>query len=173
MKPTAAPDAPADPGVTPAWSGPGLSPLTEHDLPQVMAIEMPSYSHPWSERNFRDSIQSGYWCTKLQIGPQLLAYMIVMQGVDEAHLLNITTAAPLRGQGIGRWLLQCLCNWARLNNLHWVWLEVRASNLAAQSLYHRFGFEQVGRRANYYPAGAAAGLAASREDALVMSYRLD
>lgn len=150
-----------------------MSAMTQEQLPEVLAIEMPSYSHPWSERNFSDSIQSGYWCPVLRMQGGLIAYMVVMQGVDEAHLLNITTHPAHRGQGVGRWMLERLCQWARLKNLTWVWLEVRASNLAAQSLYRQFGFAQVGRRANYYPATPMAGQPSAREDALVMSYRLD
>jgi ribosomal-protein-alanine N-acetyltransferase len=31
-----------------------------------------------------------------------------------------------------------------------VWLDVRASNVAARALYERFGFQEVGRRRGYY-----------------------
>jgi [ribosomal protein S18]-alanine N-acetyltransferase len=147
--------------------------MSPSDMPSILAIEMQSYSHPWSERNFSDSIQSGYWCPVLKLQEQFLAYMVVMQGVDEAHLLNITTHPARRGLGIGRWMLSRLCEWSRLKDLAWVWLEVRASNLSAQALYREFGFVQVGRRANYYPATPSTGSPGSREDALVMSYRLN
>jgi ribosomal-protein-alanine N-acetyltransferase len=143
------------------------------DLPEVMGVEALSYTHPWSERNFADSIDSGYWCPVLRQQGRLVAYMVVMQGVDEAHLLNITTHPAQRERGIARYMLENLCLWARLKNLTWIWLEVRASNRAAQSLYKQFGFAQVGRRANYYPASPAETGGAFREDALVMSYRLE
>jgi ribosomal-protein-alanine N-acetyltransferase len=45
-----------------------------------------------------------------------------------------------------------------------LYLEVRISNDPARALYERFGFRQVGRRADYYDA--------PREDALVMMKRL-
>ena len=45
-------------------------------------------------------------------------------------------------------------------------LEVRASNHTASRLYERFGFNEIGRRPNYYPA------VGGREDALVMAYSL-
>jgi ribosomal-protein-alanine N-acetyltransferase len=43
-------------------------------------------------------------------------------------------------------------------------LEVRAGNVAAQSLYRRFGFEVVGRRRQYYRDPV--------EDALLMNATL-
>ena len=45
-------------------------------------------------------------------------------------------------------------------------LEVRASNQSAYRLYERFGFNEVGRRRDYYPA------VGGREDALVMACTL-
>jgi ribosomal-protein-alanine N-acetyltransferase len=45
-------------------------------------------------------------------------------------------------------------------------LEVRASNLAAYRLYERYGFNEIGRRRDYYPAPGG------REDALVMACTL-
>ena len=42
-------------------------------------------------------------------------------------------------------------------------LEVRASNQSAYRLYERFGFNEIGRRRDYYPA------VGGREDALVMA----
>jgi len=46
-----------------------------------------------------------------------------------------------------------------------IFLEVRASNLAAIRLYESEGFANVARRERYYPAGRVSGV---REDALVM-----
>ncbi|MCG9958445.1 ribosomal-protein-alanine N-acetyltransferase, partial [Pseudomonas aeruginosa] len=45
-------------------------------------------------------------------------------------------------------------------------LEVRASNQAAYRLYERYGFNEIGRRRDYYPA------VGGREDALVMACTL-
>ena len=47
-----------------------------------------------------------------------------------------------------------------------VFLEVRPSNPAAIALYHREGFNEIGRRPRYYPAKDG------REDAIVMAKEL-
>jgi [ribosomal protein S18]-alanine N-acetyltransferase len=147
-----------------------VCPMGTADLPRVMAIEMCSYSHPWTVGNFTDSLNSGYWCRTLLADAELLGYVVAMQGVGEAHLLNLTIAPGHRQRGHARQLLDALASWARSTQLPSVWLEVRASNEVAQTLYKNYGFSPVGRRANYYPGGPAAGLPLAREDAIVMSY---
>ena len=64
-------------------------------------------------------------------------------------------------------MLDALVLWSRGQGAQWLWLEVRAGNDPARTLYTRYGFQQVGLRRGYYPAG---GL--QREDAVVMSLDL-
>ena len=100
-------------------------------------------------------------------GRLLLGYLVAMSGVDEVHLLNITVAPSQQRQGWARFLLDALALWSRGQGAQWLWLEVRAGNAPARALYTRYGFQQVGLRRGYYPAG---GL--QREDAVVMSLSL-
>lgn len=144
----------------------GFEPMTESRLDEVVAIERRAYDHPWTRGNFSDSLRSGYRAQLLCAGETTLGYFVAMQGVDEVHLLNITVDVPYQGQGWGRILLDAVSLWARSENAHWVWLEVRTSNLRAQDVYQRYGYRRVGERKNYYPA------AQGREDAIVMSYKL-
>jgi ribosomal-protein-alanine N-acetyltransferase len=90
-----------------------------------------------------------------------------MKGVDEVHLLNITVAPELQGQGWGRLMLDALATWSRGQGAQWLWLEVRASNERAQRLYAHYGYRRVGQRKAYYPAAHGR-----REDAIVMSLAL-
>ena len=144
----------------------GFEPMTEARLDEVLAIEKRAYGHPWSRGNFADSLRSGYQAQLLCAGPTLLGYFVAMKGVDEVHLLNITVAPEVQGQGWGRVLLDALALWSRGQGAQWLWLEVRTGNLRAQQVYERYGFRRVGERRNYYPADGG------REDAIVMSYPL-
>jgi [ribosomal protein S18]-alanine N-acetyltransferase len=90
-----------------------------------------------------------------------------MKGVDEVHLLNITVAPTHQRQGWGRIMLDALAVWARAESAQWLWLEVRASNERAQRIYEQHGYQRVGDRRHYYPAGRGR-----REDAVVMSLKL-
>jgi ribosomal-protein-alanine N-acetyltransferase len=98
---------------------------------------------------------------------RLLGYFLVMQVVDEAHLLNVAVAEEWQGQGLGRFLLNQSVACARGLGMESMLLEVRPSNVRALGIYERYGFEQIGRRKGYYPAADQ-----QREDAIVMRYTL-
>ncbi|MEJ8838755.1 ribosomal protein S18-alanine N-acetyltransferase [Ramlibacter sp. AN1133] len=144
----------------------GFEPMTDLRLDEVVAIERRAYGHPWTRGNFSDSLRSGYQAQLLCAGDVVIGYFVAMLGVDEVHLLNITVDVPFQGQGWGRVMLDAISLWARAQNAHWVWLEVRTSNERAQDVYERYGYRRVGERKNYYPADHG------REDAIVMSYKL-
>ena len=135
--------------------------LTPARIAEVVAIERTAYSHPWTERNFADSLQAGYNCQLLIAGHTLLGYFVAMMGVDEVHLLNLTVAPEFQRQGWARMLLDALALWARGQGAQWLWLEVRMSNLRAQHIYQANGFRRVGERKRYYPAAGG-----EREDAV-------
>jgi [ribosomal protein S18]-alanine N-acetyltransferase len=79
----------------------------------------------------------------------------------EAHITNIAVRLSHRRQGIGELLLISAIDLATELNAHTITLEVRASNIAAQSLYQKYGFTQVGLRRGYYSD--------NREDGVLMS----
>jgi [ribosomal protein S18]-alanine N-acetyltransferase len=147
-----------------AWH---FAPIAQAQLPQLLAIEQRAYSHPWSEANFSDSLASGYRIQGLWHAASLAGYSVVMRGVDESHLLNLTVAPEHQGQGMAQALLAELCAWSLNSGLGWLWLEVRASNAKAIRAYQRFGLQQVGQRKGYYPLNRL-----EREDAIVMSLEL-
>lgn len=143
-----------------------LRPMTESDLPAVMAVENAIYAFPWTLGNFRDSLAAGYNCWIYARDGGLVGYAVLMTGADEAHLLNLSIASNCQGQGYGSLLLLRLCDLARRGSARRIFLEVRPSNAAGMRLYARHGFRMVGLRREYYPAPAG------REDALVFSKQL-
>lgn len=146
---------------------PTLRNLSAADLDAVMEIEPLAYPFPWSRGNVADSLGGAHRARGLfEADGRLVAYALAMPGVDEWHLLNLTVLPALHGLGLGRCLLDDLVEQARRDGSARVWLEVRASNDRARRLYERYGFEAVGLRRGYYPAGPGR-----REDAIVM--RLD
>ncbi|MRD48710.1 ribosomal protein S18-alanine N-acetyltransferase [Caenimonas koreensis] len=144
-----------------------FEPMREDRVDEVVAIERVAYEHPWTRGNFTDSLRSGYEAQILGAGTTLLGYFVAMKGVDEVHLLNITVAPQLQGQGWGRTMLDALAMWSRGQGAQWLWLEVRASNVRAQRIYERNGYKRVGERKGYYP-----NTGGRREDAVVMSLKL-
>lgn len=139
-----------------------LARMREADLPEVLAIEGAIYSHPWTRGNFADSLRTGYQCWTWRHQGGLVGYFILLVAAGESHLLNLSIAAPHQRQGCGGALLREAMRIARTEGGKHLFLEVRPTNLAAQGLYRKFGFKQVGLRKGYYPATAG------REDALVL-----
>ena len=70
--------------------------------------------------------------------------------LEEAHITILAVHPNYQRQGLGQLLLYTLLRDAGMRNLEWATLEVKPSNQAALSLYHKFGFTQAGRRRKYY-----------------------
>lgn len=140
-----------------------IRPLVIDDLPQVLTIERQGYSHPWSESVFADCFRSNYRLSGVVRGGALVGYAVVAYLADEAHLLNLCVQPGYRGKGAGRQLLRFLLAEAVREGMARVILEVRESNDVAYGLYLAEGFEEIGRRPEYYPA------VSGREDARVMA----
>jgi ribosomal-protein-alanine N-acetyltransferase len=145
-----------------------LRPISIATLDEVLEIERRSYEFPWTRVNFIDSLAAGYRALAV-IGPDgaMRAYDIAMGGVEETHLLNLTVAPPWRRRGLARMLLDDLVRHGLDRGDFRLWLEVRASNAIARTLYESYGFRHVGMRRGYYPATGGA-----REDAMVMRLAL-
>uniref|UniRef100_A0A0U1PBG9 [Ribosomal protein bS18]-alanine N-acetyltransferase n=1 Tax=Mizugakiibacter sediminis TaxID=1475481 RepID=A0A0U1PBG9_9GAMM len=99
-------------------------------------------------------------------GTRVIGYGILSVAAGEAHVLNVCVTPAEQGRGHGRRLLQRLIDLARWHGAERVFLEVRPSNAHAIAMYERAGFNEIGRRPNYYPA------ARGREDAIVMAMEL-
>jgi ribosomal-protein-alanine N-acetyltransferase len=81
--------------------------------------------------------------------------------VDEAHITTMAVLPTNRRTGVATILLLELLQEARRGGARVATLDVRVSNVEAQSLYRSFGFAEVGRRIRYYDDNG--------EDALVMT----
>ena len=143
----------------PRWA---LRPMRPGDLDQVVAVERSIYSHPWSLGNFRDSLHAGYSCWIMEVEGDLAGYGVLMIGVGEAHLLNVSVAQPWQRRGLGRALLAHFIELAGRFGAARMLLEVRPSNHAARRLYAQAGFLELSVRRGYYPADSG------REDAILM-----
>jgi len=81
--------------------------------------------------------------------------------VDEAHIVTVAVRARERRRGIGELLLLAAFDHAADKDVPVLTLECRVSNLEAQALYLKYGFENVGLRKRYYTD--------NNEDAVIMT----
>ncbi|MBI1397399.1 MAG: ribosomal-protein-alanine N-acetyltransferase [Betaproteobacteria bacterium] len=137
-------------------------PMRAIDLDAVSAIETDIYTHPWTRGNFSDSLAAGHSCWVVEDDGELAAYGVLMVGVGETHLLNISVARQARRRGLGTRLLAFFETRSREFGARAMLLEVRRSNGPARALYERAGFHELAIRRGYYPATEG------REDAILM-----
>jgi ribosomal-protein-alanine N-acetyltransferase len=145
---------------------PKLRPMRASDLDRIMEIEPVIYTHPWTRGNFEDSMRVGYSCWVIDCGGVVTGYGVLMIGVREAHLLNLSIAPEWQGRGLGRTLLEHFVRIGRDSDAQQMFLEVRPSNTSARRMYADYGFRDISVRRGYYPA------AGGREDAILMGLML-
>ncbi len=104
--------------------------------------------------------RAGTGAPPLQVPPMLIGIGCLWAILEEAHIIMLAIHPQFQRQGLGQALLWALLKSACDRQLERSTLEVRASNLAAVSLYKKFGFKEAGRRKRYYED--------TGEDALVM-----
>ncbi len=141
--------------------------MKKEDIEQVLAIERSSFSQPWSKNLFLSEFRSPGVSTLLVSlegkAPvrQVTGYIVFWNVEDEMHILNLAVDKRVRRRGIARKLALSAVKRAFRKGARRAFLEVRASNIAAQRLYAGLGFTGNSIRRDYYDAPI--------EDAVVMS----
>jgi [ribosomal protein S18]-alanine N-acetyltransferase len=126
--------------------------MTVDDIPAVIELDSLSFTLPWPERSFRfeltENTASRCWVYESdgKIAGMIVAWLLV----DEAHVATIATHPNYRRQGIAKKLLAHALRYMSKEGAVTSFLEVRESNTAAREMYHKFGYEIVGRRKRYY-----------------------
>lgn len=137
------------------------------DIEAVAAIERTVFSDPWSRRSFADLLSAPHVIFRVATDETdtVAGYAVVLAVGDECELANLAVAREVQRCGVGRRLLAAVNLAAVEAGCRRMFLEVRASNIAAGALYRSVGFRVVGRRPRYYVRPV--------EDAIVMRADLD
>ena len=138
---------------------------TEADLDAVMDIERLCFPTPWVRQAFLDELARPW--ARLDIlydvtCGRALGFCNYWSVAGEVHIFNVAVHPEFRQHGHADLLVRHILAHAERERAQVVLLEVRASNEAAQALYRKLGFRQVGRRPRYY--------ADNGEDALLMDF---
>ncbi len=136
--------------------------MRKRHLPAVLRIEHRSHPRAWSLGVFTSELaqKASRYYVVCRVGGKVAGYGGLMFVADEAHVTNLAVAPDLRRQHLGARLLAHLAQESTRRRCQAMTLEVRASNVAAQQLYRKFGFVSAGVRRNYY--------AETGEDAIIM-----
>lgn len=138
-----------------------IRPMTYADIPALLPIEARCFGDHWTVQSFRDELDQA--CSSyvvLLLDDAIVGYAGFWLILEEAHVTTVAVHPDHQGQGLGEQLLIALIDAALERGARWMTLEVRVSNIGAQALYKKYGFESLGRRRGYYQNDG--------EDALVM-----
>lgn len=129
--------------------------LDHTHLDEVMTIERSVFvSDAWSAESMRAELSSGncWYIGARDSDDSLVGYagMLCPPGSVDADIQTIAVRETERGHGLGRALMEALLEESVSRGAREVFLEVRADNAVAQSLYASLGFEEIGRRPGYY-----------------------
>ena len=135
--------------------------MNSDHVSQVAQLEKECFHDPWSENSIASELNNplSLWLVAVD-GQQVAGYVGSQSVMGEADMMNIAVSAQYRRMGIAQELVERLVKLLREKNVYSLTLEVRASNEPAKALYSKLGFEQVGRRPNYYRN--------PKEDALIL-----
>jgi [ribosomal protein S18]-alanine N-acetyltransferase len=136
--------------------------MTVDDIDEVLLVENASFPTPWSRDAFENEIIQNHFANYivLEVNDELVGYGGFWSIVDEAHITNVAISPAYRGKKLGDYLVKNLMELAIELGAEMMTLEVRVSNIVAQNLYKKYGFEEKGIRKGYYSDDG--------EDALIM-----
>lgn len=139
-----------------------IVPLKLENIDSVETIERLSFSIPWSRESMVQEIENNKFAryvAAIKFGT-IIGYGGMWVVLDEAHITNIAVHPEYRGIGAASAIMEGLIELCRLENIAAITLEVRKSNIIAQSLYKKYGFVEEGLRKAYYVD--------NKEDAIIM-----
>ncbi|WP_410498825.1 ribosomal protein S18-alanine N-acetyltransferase [Chitinibacter sp. S2-10] len=152
---------------------PSFSRLSDIHVAALAELDDATNPHPWSGKQWLDSLSQhecfGVW--QVQGNEATLAgFIVCMATLDEAEILLIAVAPQHQRQGLGTQLLQYAETTLAREGVQKLFLEVRDSNVSARAFYCAHGWQETGRRKNYYRCEPENGQ--NREDAILCSKTL-
>ena len=137
--------------------------MTAASAKAAAELEAICFASPWSEDallQMSENPNASFLCAFSD--GVFVGYAGMLCVLDEGQICNVAVCPAYRRMGVGAALMKAQAETARIRGLSFMTLEVRASNLAAQGLYEKYGWEKVGVRKNFYQK--------PREDAFLYNY---
>jgi len=140
---------------------PALAEASLADAAAIAALHGASFRRGWSEQEIESLLlDRAVIADRATSGRRLAGFILSRRAGDEAEILSVAVAKSHRGRGLGRDLLTRNLRRLAGAGVRTVFLEVDETNTPATCLYRRAGFNEVGRRPNYYPQPGGSSVAA-------------
>lgn len=141
-------------------------PFTADYLERVAELEQCCFPTPWTREMFAEELKSNLTHYLLAVdGQAVIGYAGLWKVLDEGQITNVAVHPDYRRKHIAQSLLNALIQQTKVLGIVCYTLEVREGNFAAQNLYQKLGFRQVGYRKGYY--------ADTKEAAILMTLELE
>lgn len=128
-----------------------------NDVDGIMSVERTGISHPWDKASIEATVKDdNKVCVVACAGEKITGYIYASFVLDEAEIGNICVLPELRGQGVGRKLMEELLNILKSVEVTRIFLEVESDNEGAIALYEKCGFVRYNERKDYYGKGRDA-----------------
>ena len=127
-----------------------ISLAKSEDSEKIAVIERLCFSHPWTAENIAESMNFDTVFLVARVENTVAGYCGMQKAPPDGYITNVAVLPDLRRSGIGEKLLSALSKYAEKEKIEKISLEVRESNLPAQSLYKKCGYKRVGVRKNFY-----------------------
>lgn len=136
-----------------------ITPLKEELVKDVYNVEVSAFTHPWSIDSFYEEVKNPLAKYFVLIKDnEVVGYVGLWHILDEGHITNIAIKKEYQGQGLSNFLLKEIIDYKNKENLIFLTLEVRESNIKAQKLYEKYNFKKIGERKKYYENNETAYL---------------
>ncbi len=139
------------------------SEMKDADAIKIAELEKICFAEPWSSDALINSYKNGTNFFIAETDGKTAGYIGINTVIDEGYITNIAVFPEFRKKGVASALLSYTENFAKEKELSFITLEVRVSNTAAINLYIKSGFQNEGRRKNFYRSPT--------EDALILTKR--
>jgi [ribosomal protein S18]-alanine N-acetyltransferase len=138
-----------------------ICPLEDKYIEEILTISLLSFPRTWSKDSFEKELDNKFARYMVAVKNSIpVGYGGMWIIIDEAHITNVAVHPEFREGGIASMLLEALIEICKLEGVTAMTLEVRKSNVVAQNLYQKYGFQQEGIRKGYYED--------NKEDAIIM-----
>ncbi len=139
-------------------------PMKKEHIPGLVEIEEQCFNSGYAEKTFLKELENKIAIYIVAVdGEAVLGYIGLWNICGGADIIDVAVGKNFRRRGIGEGLISKMLEVCRKEEIFEVNLEVRASNIAAQNLYQKMGFSEVGLRKLYYE---------NKEDAILMQRRI-
>ncbi len=136
--------------------------VTDSDASNLAEIEVQALGKEvWTAEGIKQTMSLNGHYFGAFINGKLIGHGGMTIAADEGYITNIAVLPEFRRRGVATEIVKALLDFAKTADLQFLSLEVRASNIAAISLYDKFGFTNRGIRKDFYNA--------PKEDALIMT----